>query len=170
MSLLLTLLLVVASASLVWLARPRSQNINPDSSPDSSNSAWSGESAARFAAGLVIVIYALLAPFNSSELHSVQLLMQQLSAFAALPLLFAVSVALFIRKPLSRMMWGRILLGWCVVFELLRHNNLLDQYLLVLCATAVILALPTLFYCRDKLSYCSVLVWFLLSLLLFIQT
>lgn len=165
MMLALTLVLIVASAGLVWLARPRRSQPNAASV----STEWSGESAARFAAGLIILIYALLALFNVSQLRSAQLLMQQLSAFAAVPLLLSVSVALLINKPLSRMIWGRILLGWCAVFELLRYTNLLEQYQYILCALGVLLGVASLFKFRDRLSYLSIFIWTVMTFVPFVR-
>lgn len=115
---LTSLLLLIISAALLWLNRPTRD--------------WSGAAAARFAAGLISALYAALAPWPNTALHTAQLLLEQLSLYAALPLLLSVALATHLGYDWSRMIWGRVLLAWCVVFELCRSINVLDTLLLVL--------------------------------------
>lgn len=115
---LTSLLLLVISATLLWFNRPTTP--------------WSGAAAARFAAGLITFLYALLAPWPKTELHTTQLLLEQLSFYAALPLLLSVALATHLGYIWSRMIWGRVLLAWCVVFELSRSNNVLAELLTAL--------------------------------------
>lgn len=120
---LTSLLLLCISTTLLWFNRPISE--------------WSGAAAARFAAALISAIYAVLAPWPNNALHSSQLLLEQLSLYAALPLLLSVALATHLGYDWSRMIWGRVLLAWCVVFELCRSNNVLDTLLLVLMVLGV---------------------------------
>lgn len=124
-----SVLLLGASALLLWLNRPAAH--------------WPGAAAARFAAALITALYALLAPWQVSELASSQLLLQQLSLYAALPLLLSVTAATAFGYDWSRMIWGRVLLGWCVVFELCRRNDVLAECLqLEILAGLLITLLP----------------------------
>lgn len=124
-----SVLLLSTSALLLWLNRPAAH--------------WPGAAAARFAAALITALYALLAPWQVSELASSQLLLQQLSLYAALPLLLSVTAATALGYDWSRMIWGRVLLGWCVVFELCRRNDVLAECLqLEILAGLLITLLP----------------------------
>src|SRR5690606_10799044 len=70
-------------------------------------------------------------------------LLEQLSLYAALPLLLSVTLATSLGFDWSRMIWGRVLLVWCVVFELCRRNNVLPEFLqLLLLAGTLILFWP----------------------------
>ncbi len=122
---LTSLLLLIVSAALLWLNRPISS--------------WSGAAAARFAAGLITGLYALLAPWSHSGLHTTQLLLEQLSLYAALPLLLSVALATHLGYDWSRMIWGRVLLAWCVVFELCRSNDVLETLLMALLCIGVVI-------------------------------
>src|SRR5690606_41381176 len=130
---LMSCLLLAASALLLWLNRPAAH--------------WPGAAAARFAAALITALYALLAPWQVSELATSQLLLQQLSLYAALPLLLSVTAATTLGYDWSRMIWGRVLLGWCVVFELCRRNDVLAECLqLEIMAGLVVTPLPLTLY------------------------
>lgn len=132
---LTSLFLLLTSAALLWWNRPAAQ--------------WSGAAAARFAAALITALYAVLAPLQHGDLGTTQLLLEQLSLYAALPLLLSVALATSLGLDWSRMIWGRVLLVWCVVFELCRRNNVLPEFMtLMLIAGVLILILPLLLQLR----------------------
>jgi 4-amino-4-deoxy-L-arabinose transferase-like glycosyltransferase len=103
---------------------------------------WRGASAARFAAGLLLLCAAAAELFQLPP--AATLLLQQLSLYAALPLLIIVLGAQALGYQWSRMIWGRVLLALCVVFELCRRNNQLDALLITIAAAAVIALLLAL--------------------------
>ncbi len=132
---LTSLFLLLISVALLWWNRPAVD--------------WPGAAAARFAAALITALYAVLAPLRHSELSTTQLLLEQLSLYAALPLLLSVALAVSLGFDWSRMIWGRVLLVWCVVFELCRRNNVLPEFMTLMLASGfVILALPPLLQLR----------------------
>lgn len=136
--------LVYASVWLSWHNRPASAG------------QWPGSAAARFAAGLMLLGYgvsALLNQIPSLNLVSTELLMQQLSVYAALPILICSHLAERLGYNWTRQIWGRIFLAWCVVFELGRRNDVLDIILWVAVALGVLtLALPWLLPKRMETS------------------
>jgi hypothetical protein len=116
---------------------------------------WPGSAAGRFAAGLILVGYGIasllssgLTPWLAGDaLQQTDLLMQQLSLYAALPMLVCSHLAERLGHNWNRQIWGRIFLGWCVVFELARRSNTLDWVLiLTLAAGLVTLLLPWLLH------------------------
>lgn len=152
-----SVLLLGASALLLWLNRPAAH--------------WPGAAAARFAAALITALYALLAPWQVSELASSQLLLQQLSLYAALPLLLSVAAAIAFGYDWSRMIWGRILLGWCVVFELCRRNDVLAEFLQLEILAGLLLTLLPLIINR-RVIYSAVLCgagWLILGIGVWLQ-
>ena len=114
----IVLLVVILSASLTlcWSAKPRK------------DTEWQGEQAADMAGGLIIAAAAignLWLQLSGNE--SAILLLDSLAWYAALPLLVSVRViqaaqCLGFNWYWDRMIWGRILLALCVVFELLAHS------------------------------------------------
>ncbi|MDP2504727.1 hypothetical protein Q8W32_03305 [Oceanobacter sp. 3_MG-2023] len=100
---------------------------------------WPGSAAGRFTAGLILVGYgitSLLTAWRTSDgVQHTALLMQQLSLYAALPMLVSSHLAERLGYNWNRQIWGRIFLGWCVVFELTRRSNVLEW---VLIATLII--------------------------------
>ena len=137
-----SLVLLILSGALLWRSRPQAQ--------------WSGENAARFAAAIIVFLFAILLPISYPSLTTAQLLLGQLSAYAAAPLLLSVQVSSALNYQFSRMIWGRILLGWCVVFELLRHNQLLLQWSWCILAMTMITIVFSLFRKRDIDSALSI--------------
>ena len=121
----IVLLVVILSASLTlcWSAKPRK------------DTEWQGEQAADMAGGLIIAAAAignLWLQLSGNE--SAILLLDSLAWYAALPLLVSVRViqaaqCLGFNWYWDRMIWGRILLALCVVFELCRRSNQLDMIL-----------------------------------------
>ncbi len=121
----LALLVVAAVAS--WQNRPATKG-----------NEWPGSAAGRFAAALmlfglgVVDVLALLIGTDANDgLGRTQLLMSQLGLYAALPLLVSTHLAERLRQHWTRQTWGRIFLGWCVVFELGRRGDVLDSVALV---------------------------------------
>lgn len=122
-------LLLIISLLLCWTARPIK------------NTTWTGEQAADMAAGLIIALSAaghLWQQLSGNE--SAQLMLDSLAWYAALPLLVTVRMVraaqhLGFAWHWDRMIWGRILLALCVVFELSRRANQLD---IIVEVTAVI--------------------------------
>ncbi|MCA6059293.1 hypothetical protein HUF18_05845 [Thalassolituus sp. ST750PaO-4] len=131
------LMLLLVSAWLCLQQRPNQQQPN-----DGIKAEWRGESAARFAAGLLLLCAAAAELFQLPP--NATLLLQQLSLYAALPLLIIVLGAQALGYQWSRMIWGRVLLALCVVFELCRRNNQLDALLITIAAAAVIALLLAL--------------------------
>jgi len=131
------MMLLLVSAWLCLQQRPNQQQPN-----DGTKAEWRGESAARFAAGLLLLCAAAAELFQLPP--AATLLLQQLSLYAALPLLIIVLGAQALGYQWSRMIWGRVLLALCVVFELCRRNNQLDALLITIAAAAVIALLLAL--------------------------
>lgn len=131
------LMLLLVSAWLCLQQRPNQQQPN-----DGTKAEWRGESAVRFAAGLLLLGAAAAELFQLPP--TATLLLQQLSLYAALPLLIIVLGAQALGYQWSRMIWGRVLLALCVVFELCRRNNQLDALLITIAAAAVIALLLAL--------------------------
>lgn len=119
----------------VWLCLQQRPN-------NSAQTEWRGASAARFAAGLLLLCAAAAELFQLPP--NATLLLQQLSLYAALPLLVVVLATDALGYQWSRMIWGRLLLALCVVFELCRRNNQLDALLMTIAAAAVIALLLAL--------------------------
>jgi len=104
------MMLLLVSAWLCLQQRPN----------NSAQTEWRGASAARFAAGLLLLC-AAVAGLLQRVLDlppEAGLLLQQLSLYAALPLLVVVLATDALGYQWSRMIWGRLLLALCVVFEL----------------------------------------------------
>lgn len=130
----IVLLVVILSASLTlcWSAKPRK------------DTEWQGEQAADMAGGLIIAAAAignLWLQISGNE--SAILLLDSLAWYAALPLLVSVRViqaaqCLGFNWYWDRMIWGRILLALCVVFELCRRANQLDMILYVTAASGAV--------------------------------
>lgn len=124
------------------------------------NGNWPGSAASRFAAGLICLGYAVnsLIHLWIQPLPDSLLLMQQLSLYAALPIVVSSHLAERLQKHWSRQIWGRIFLGWCVVFELARRNNGLELVLLISIGLGLfalwlaIVTLPGLSTNRDALA------------------
>jgi len=116
------------SGLLLWSSRP--------------GNAWSGMAAARFAAGVILVVQALFSLLHLQLPYEVRLLPQQLSLYAALPLLVSTLLASALNYHWSRLIWGRILLALCVVFELMRRFNELSLLLWITLGGAALSALP----------------------------
>lgn len=118
---------------------------------------WPGSAAARFAAALMIVGYAVASllyhSLHDHEIAQSELLMRQLAMYAALPMLVCTHLAERLRYHFTRQTWGRIFLGWCVVFELGRRSGVLEWVLL---ATLVVggtaLMLPFLLRQTERLT------------------
>ena len=122
-------LLLIISLLLCWTARPIK------------NTTWAGEQAADMAGGLIIALAAaghLWQQLSGNE--SAQLMLDSLAWYAALPLLVTVRMVqaaqhLGFAWHWDRMIWGRILLVLCAVFELSRRANQLDM---IVYATALV--------------------------------
>lgn len=132
------LLLLASTLVLAWHNRPAARGED-----------WPGSAAARFAAALMLLGFAVTAILHAlvpdEEIVQTELLMRQLSQYAALPMLVCTHLAERLRQHWTRQMWGRIFLGWCVVFELARRGAVLDWVLLVtLVAGGLTLVLPLL--------------------------
>ncbi|MGB1090984.1 MAG: hypothetical protein ACPGYX_02580 [Oceanobacter sp.] len=125
-----------------------------------SQSNWPGAPAARFAAGLIAFTYAAisLVHWQITPMADALLLMQQVSLYAALPTLVSTHLAERLQINWSRQIWGRIFLGWCVVFELARRNDALTLVLLSAIAIGIfalwiaIVPIPGLKVNRDALK------------------
>ena len=132
----LALLLV----GLLWLIVSRPQPV------------WRGEAAAQFSASIILLPAALLALANAIGVNGdswvqANMVLQELSLYAALPLLSLVLLSQAARiwgSPYDweRMIWGRILLGVCVMYELCRRSDVLPEMLITfaLLTSAVMLA------------------------------
>ncbi|WP_221792926.1 hypothetical protein [Oceanobacter mangrovi] len=116
--------LLISAALISWHNRPATKG-----------NQWPGSAAGRFAAGLILLgtaVSELLAAMASGEaVEGGRLIMTQLGLYAALPMLVSTQLAERFGYHWTRQIWGRILLGWCVVFELARRANALDSVLLV---------------------------------------
>ncbi len=122
-----SLFLLIMSGLLLWSSRP--------------GHSWSGIAAARFAAGLIMLLYALVSLPLIQPGYRITLLLQQLSLYAALPLLSATLLIHALGYRWSRLIWGRILLVLCVVFELMRRFDELSLLLWITLAAAALSAL-----------------------------
>lgn len=122
-SLLIISLLV--SLLLCWTARPIK------------NTMWGGEQAADMAGGLILALATAGNLWQQLSGHDSALLMlNSLAWYAALPLLVSVRMVqaaqhLGFAWYWDRMIWGRILLALCVVFELSRRANQLDMIIYI---------------------------------------
>jgi hypothetical protein len=137
----IALLVVLLSVSLIlcWGAKPRK------------DTEWKGEQAADMAGGLIIAAAAignLWLQISGNE--SAILLLDSLAWYAALPLLITVRMIqaaqhLGFDWHWDRIIWGRILLALCAVFEVCRRANQLDVIIYVAsvigCVSFLILAL-----------------------------
>ncbi|MAR01177.1 MAG: hypothetical protein CMI00_11670 [Oceanospirillaceae bacterium] len=113
------LMLLVASAVSVWRWRPVNH--------------WPGASASLFMAallGLVSALTTLIAQSTSAFSSDLLMLLQQATLFAGVPLIAAVWLADAAGQRWDRVIWGRVLLGICAVFELCRRADRLDEWLL----------------------------------------
>ncbi|MCA6063488.1 hypothetical protein [Thalassolituus marinus] len=122
-----SILLAALSGLLLWSSKPAAN--------------WSGIASARFAAGLILLIHALLSLTGNLIPAEGQLIAEQLSLYAALPLLVATLLVNALGYQWSRLIWGRILLALCVVFELTRRAGELPALLWASLAIAAISAL-----------------------------
>ena len=132
--------LVLLLVGLLWLIVSRPQPV------------WRGEAAAQFSAAIIILPASVVALANAIGLNSeswvqANMVLQELSLYAALPLLSLVLFSQAARlwgSPYDweRMIWGRILLGVCVLYELCRRSDVLTEMLLIfaLITSAVMLA------------------------------
>lgn len=145
------LLLLAIGLPLALLARPR---------PD-----WSGEHAADFCAALLLIVYGGMWAVSSIWQHTESLLLlEALSWYAALPLLVLVSLArcaqpLFQLPAWDRVVWGRILLALCVVFELTRRNGNLEVIPLITLAIGTLAAIGAWLNQRNGLTTLAIIVW-----------
>ena len=162
------LILLLVSAWLCLQQRPNQQRPN-----NSTQTEWRGASAARFAAGLLLLCAAVAGLLQRvlDMPPEAGLLLQQLSLYAALPMLVVVLATDALGYQWSRMIWGRLLLALCVVFELCRRNNQLDALLITIAAAAVIALLLALWkmsavrvwLAAQLMMACGALAWVLAS-------
>jgi hypothetical protein len=116
------LLLLLVSALFCWSARPSSQK------------EWSGEKAADFAAGLIIAVAAGGEIFSAATGNDAAgTLLYGLAWYAAFPLVVLVRTIQAAQVMgageycyWDRVIWGRILLVLCVVFELARRSDVAE--------------------------------------------
>lgn len=73
--------------------------------------------------------------------QAAHLWLSQASSFLGLPLLGVAALTLARGWAWSRPNWGRVVLGLCAFFELFRQMNLLEDYLLLLNLTTLLLIL-----------------------------
>lgn len=132
------LMLLVSSLAAGWQWRPVS--------------GWSGAAASLFMAALLGLVTSVLLIADgvfaglSSELL---LVLQQALLFAGVPLVAAVWMADAAGQDWDRVIWGRILLGLCAVFEICRRSGWLDHWLLIaLCSGLLASSLITLHQSR----------------------
>jgi hypothetical protein len=127
-----SILLAALSGLLLWSSKPSAH--------------WSGIASARFAAGLILLIHALLSLSGNLIPAEGQLIAKQLSLYAAVPLLVATLLINALGYQWSRLIWGRILLALCVVFELTRRAAELPALLwasLAVAGISALLQIPT---------------------------
>lgn len=128
----LIILLLAVSLWLCWSAKPHQ------------DTEWSGEQAADMASGLILAAAAIGNLWlQISGNDSAILLLDSLAWYAALPLLVSVRMiqaaqGLGMAWYWDRMIWGRVLLALCVVFELCRRANQLDIILYVTAASGAV--------------------------------
>lgn len=136
--------LILLIVGLLWLLVSRPQ-------PE-----WRGEAAAQFSASLILIPAAIVALANASGLQSpswqqANMVLQELAMYAALPLLSLVLISQAARlwgSPYDweRMIWGRVLLGVCVVYELCRRSDVLTEMLLIFALTISVIMLAALIW------------------------
>ncbi|MDK2779680.1 MAG: hypothetical protein KYX62_18710 [Pseudomonadota bacterium] len=139
-----SLFLLIMSGLLLWSSRP--------------GRSWSGIAAARFAAGLIMLLYALVSLPLIQPGYRITLLLQQLSLYAALPLLSATLLIHALGYRWSRLIWGRILLALCVVFELMRRAGELQLLIWIALGAAIAAALLSFTANRSKAAS-AITIW-----------
>lgn len=116
--------LLLVAGLLCWSARPAAGH--------TSKKEWSGEQAADMTGGLILAFAALGGIWqNLSGNDAATLLLNSLAWYAALPLLVCVRIIQAAQRlgyawHWDRMIWGRIFLALCVVFELSRRADQLS--------------------------------------------
>lgn len=123
-----SLLAVVAAVVMAWLTCPRDN--------------WSGGDAGRFSVAVILLpaglLNALAAISNNTDLNHAAQLLLQLSLYAGLPLLAAITLTEQLDQFFSRLIWGRALLAICAVFALLRSGPYLHYWLYLVLAAALV--------------------------------
>lgn len=137
---LLIIGLAILSGLLLYINRPREH--------------WSGLCSANFMCALVILCYALLL-LSRSQAWALEPLswLQQFVLYAIVPVMLTSQTCLIFKQNWSRLIWGRILLAWCVVYELCRRNELLEDFFILLLISAVIICVLRLL--KDKKNIVS---------------
>ncbi|WP_369985570.1 hypothetical protein [Thalassolituus sp.] len=154
---MISVLFLVTGLVLGWLSRPRAGEV------------LQGEQAADLCAALLLTLYGSLLLISPYWQHAeTLLLLQGLSWYAALPLLALVGLARFAQSVSSlpswdRVVWGRILLALCVVFELTRRANELDWILLTSLAVGGLSAVASAWAKRTPGLVASAVIWATLS-------
>lgn len=142
--------LILLLVGLLWLIVSRPQPI------------WRGEAAAQFSASIILLPAAVIALANALGLNSeswsqANMVLQELSLYAALPLLSLVLFSQAARiwgSPYDweRMIWGRILLGVCVMYELCRRSEVLPEMLTIFAVlTSGIMLAALIWHARQQL-------------------
>lgn len=148
---------LVAGLLLGWQARPRT------------GVELGGEQAADLCASLLLTLYGSLLIISPYWQHAeTRLLLEGLSWYAALPLLSLVGLAQFAQQVSAlpswdRVIWGRILLALCVVFELTRRANELDWILLASLAIGGLSAVASAWIKKTPGLVASAVIWATLS-------
>ena len=147
--------LLIMSGLLLWSSRP--------------GNSWSGAGSARFTVAIIFLLQAVLSLLPVNMPYSLRLLPQQLSLYAALPLLICTLLTASLGLNWSRMIWGRLLLALCVVFEITRRINELHSWLLVALIAGLIAAVLPLITSKgaDKrlvpaaiISWVGIIFWY----------
>ncbi len=138
------LMLLVSSLAAVWLWRP----VN----------GWSGAAASLFTAailGSVTSVLLISAQVFNGLSHDLLLVLQQALLFAGVPLVAAVWLADAAGQNWDRVIWGRILLGLCAVFEVSRRSGWLDQWLIFVLAAGLV---AIFFHCARQKRWLPLLI------------
>lgn len=126
MTWLAPLALLFCSSAVLWYHRPGPQ--------------WPGASASGFMAALLAVVTGVALLLSHSSLavsDELLLLLRQACLFAGVPLIAAIWLADLFGKSWDRVIWGRVLLGLCAMFELGRRGDWLDTWLLITLAAGM---------------------------------
>lgn len=116
------LALTLLSAAYIWLHKPQSEK------PEQ---VWSGIAAAYFLVGLVGASFGFLRLIAPEQPGQLSLMLEQLTLYAAVPLVACIQAAQAAGLNWSRQIWGRILLAVAATFELCRRADVLHEMFIV---------------------------------------
>lgn len=153
LSMMSALVAALAGAGLIWRYKPKANND------------WPGSDAAYFIVAVAVASFGFmqLITLQQSSLSQSQstlvLMLEQLSLYAAIPLLACIELAKLAKRQWSRQIWGRILLAIAATFELCRRNDVLNEMLWVSLAIGTLALLLTARSKSKGLGWIQALLW-----------